>query len=138
MTDTAGFLTKSEAERLASLLATFRAETGREMALLTVAALSGEAVDGFAARVLKGWSETDASLADGILVVLSRKERAVRIQASTGMLPYVGSRRCETIIRTEMVPSFKEGRFAEGLEAGRAAVLSEAKYNGLKTGPGGR
>jgi hypothetical protein len=68
--------------------------------------------------LLRIW-DTDENC--GVLVYLLLADRDVEIVADRGIHGYVGSKAWEDICRT-MEAAFREGRYAEGVETGLAAI----------------
>ena len=121
--DKANMLSGAERERLAALLASYERETTHQIAVLTVPGLSGETIESFSLRVASSWQLGHRGFDNGILVALAMKERRIRIELGSGMESYVSNAKAQSIIDTVMVPAFRKGDFAGGLQL---ALRSEA------------
>jgi uncharacterized protein len=124
--DIAGVLTVAERQRLSDLLAKYHLEIHHQLVVLIIPALPGERLETYALRVFNAWGLGYKGLDNGILVMLTMKERQVRIELGKGMERYISDAQAEAIIQ-EMVPAFKRGDFAGGLEKGLERLMSEAR-----------
>lgn len=127
ITDQAVVLSVQDYRRLAQLLATYERETSHQIAVLTVPSLSGESIEAFSLRVAKSWGMGRKGVNNGILVVLAPQERKVRIQLGLGFERYITNARAEEIIRTQMLPPFRQRKYAEGLEHGLTELMAEGR-----------
>jgi uncharacterized protein len=69
---------------------------------------------------------------NGILIVLTMKERAVRVELGKGMQRYISDATVKAIISL-MTPAFAKGDFAGGLERGLNGLMTEARHYVVKT-----
>ena len=68
-------------------------------------------------QVFERWQLGDRTRNDGLLILLSEKEHAIRIITGRGLEGDLPDAFAKKIIN-DMVPSFKQGRFAAGLNTG--------------------
>jgi uncharacterized protein len=125
--DTAGVLTAAERERLSGLLGQYERETYHQLAVLTIPTLSGEPLEAYSLRVANTWGLGIKGFDNGILVLLAMKERKVRIELGKGMERYISDAQTKAIIDDSMVPAFKKGDFAGGLQNGLQRLMAEAR-----------
>ena len=88
------------------------------MAVLTVPTLSGEKIEDFSLRVANDWGLGQKDKNNGILVTLALEERQVRIEIGKGLESDMPQEILDRIIQEEMIPSFRRGDYAGGLEKG--------------------
>ncbi len=121
VTDRAGFLSASERDSLARLMESYWLGSQERIALLTVDALGGKPIESFALEVARAWSTGDGE-GSGVLVVVAKEERKIRIETGRdyeGRLPDV---LCARIIQDVMVPPFRAGQPAAGIRKGIEAI----------------
>lgn len=125
--DTAKVLTLSERQRLSDLLATYERETHHQIVVLTVPNLSGESIEAYSLRVANSWGIGKKGFDDGILVTLSMAEHNVRIEPGKGMQRYISDANAKAINKEDMIPAFRNGGIAEGLDNGLRRPMAGAR-----------
>ncbi len=142
--DEAGLLDRQWAERLSSLSRAARAEqggSGVQLQYLLVRSLEGEAIESFSMRVAERWQIGSRGRDNGVLVVVARDDRRMRIEVGGGIEGGLTDVQSGRIIRNTMAPAFREGRFGEGLyDAGRQILaalgsLPEGVQSAPEAGP---
>jgi len=96
--------------------------TGAQVVVLTIPSLDGEALEDYAIRVAETWKLGRKGVDDGVLFLVARDDRALRIEVGYGLeakLPDITTKR---ILDELVVPHFRAGDFAGGIEAGVAAI----------------
>ncbi len=135
--DEAGLIEQREREELISQIRGYHKRGGPQIGILTVADLGGLTIEEASIKVADQWKLGTAKGDDGVLVLISKKERAVRIEVGQGLegvLPDVQTKR---VIEDTMIPHFRSGKFGRGLEEGleHAAGLINPQipfYNGYR------
>jgi uncharacterized protein len=116
--DNANMLTNNEELRIkAALQALERAPQGAQMAVLTVPTLKGDALELFSIRVVEAWklgNKEGTNADNGLLLLISRDDRKMRLEAAYGLEGRLTDARCGDIIRG-MGPYFKARRFGDGI-----------------------
>ena len=126
--DTTGTLPAAEREALEQRLAAFEAQAGPQIVLLMVATTAPEDITSYAQRVADTWKIGRREVGDGVLVVVARDDRRVRIEvakALEGAIPDLAARQ---IIDQALRTPFSEGRYGDGLMA--AVEQLEARIKG--------
>ncbi|MBL8385550.1 MAG: TPM domain-containing protein [Burkholderiales bacterium] len=137
VTDVAGVLEPAAREALERRLADFEQARGTQVAVLLVASTRPEPIEDYAHRVGETWKIGRKGVGDGLLVVVARDDKRVRIdvaRALEGAIPDLEARR---VIREQMAPRFGQGDFAGGLEAGLGALFALIEREALPA-PSGR
>ena len=86
--DQAGILDGGDQSRLDALARAARAEHGGQgvqLQFLTVPSLDGEPIEDFSIRVAEAWKIGSKGADNGVLVTVSRDDRAVRIEVGGGI-----------------------------------------------------
>ncbi|MDA8456677.1 TPM domain-containing protein [Acidovorax sp. GBBC 3334] len=117
LVDETGTLGAAERERLEARLAGIEQRQGTQIAVLMVRTTAPEDIAAFANRVGNAWKIGRRDVGDGVLVVVAKDDRRMRIEvakALEGAIPDIAAAR---IIDEAMKPRFREGDFAGGLDA---------------------
>ncbi len=136
--DTTGTLAAAERQALEERLASFEAQAGPQIVLLMVATTAPEDIAAYAQRVADTWKIGRRDVGDGVLVVVARDDRRVRIEvakALEGAIPDLAARQ---IIDRALRAPFREGRYADGLMAAVAQIEARIRGENLpapETGP---
>ncbi len=115
-----------EAEgRIVQLLAATQAETGVQMVVVTLPTIDayggeGMRLDSYAKALFNAWGVGAADRNDGILMLIATDAREVRIALGAGY-DAVYDGRAARVLSTAVLPEFREGRLAQGIEAGIAS-----------------
>ena len=83
--DQAALLDAAAEERISSRLAVLEADTGAQLAVLTIPSLQGEALEPFAIEVARTWALGQTGRDNGLLILVSRDDREVRIEVGRGL-----------------------------------------------------
>ncbi|MEQ9367212.1 MAG: TPM domain-containing protein [Leptospirales bacterium] len=121
--DTADVLSPAVRSELETLLARHAARTSNQIAVLTIPTLAGEAPDEYALRVATAWKLGQAGKDNGVLLLIARDDREIRIEVGYGLEGDLADALCARIIRREIVPRFRDGDFDGGTLAGVRAII---------------
>ena len=124
--DKAGVLDARWAKRLDELSRAARAQgggAGPQLQYLLVPTLDGEPIESYSMRVAEKWKLGTKGKDDGVLVVVAVKDRRVRIEVGGGLEGGLTDAQSGRIIRSAIVPAFREGRYGEGLHAAGQQIL---------------
>jgi uncharacterized protein len=124
--DPAGALDARWEQRLSDLSRAARAQnggTGPQLQYLLVSTTEGEAIEDFSMRVAEAWKLGTKGKDDGVLVVVAVKDRKVRIEVGGGLEGGLTDAQSGRIIRSAIVPAFREGRYGDGLYAAGQQIL---------------
>lgn len=122
VTDIAGVLTSAEESALEAKLGAIRTATSNEIAILIVPSLKGEEIVDVAVDVGRKWGIGTEENDNGILILMSYEDKAIFLGTGYGLEGAVPDIVAKGIVDADIVPHFKEGRYAEGLEAGITAL----------------
>lgn len=125
--DYAGLLSQQASQALEQKLAAFERETSNQVVLLTVPSLQDETIEGFAIKTGDAWKIGQKDKGNGVLLILAKKERKIRIEVGTGLQGALPDITAGQIIRNVMAPHLKAGNFDAGITAGLDAVIAATK-----------
>lgn len=120
--DEAGLLSKKAFSALTLALEDIKKQTTNEVAVLTVDSLEGEPIESYSLKVVEKWKLGQSGSDNGILLLVSLKDRKVRIEVGQGLegdLPDITSGR---IIRS-MGNYFKKNDYQSGIFLGVSEII---------------
>lgn len=111
-------------------LTAFKNQTGAEIAVVTIQSLAGADIDTYAVKLFENWKIGRKGLDNGILILIAKDERKIRIEVGYGIESYVTDGRAGEIIRNKMAPAFK----SDDYEGGTLAAIGQLEnYIGDKS-----
>ncbi|MCI1190826.1 TPM domain-containing protein [Calidifontimicrobium sp. SYSU G02091] len=128
--DQTGTLADAQRAALEAKLAAFEAEAGPQIVVLMVPTTAPEDIAAYAWRVADTWKIGRRDVGDGLLVVIAKNDRRVRIEVARALEGAVPDLAARQIIDRAMVPAFRAGDFAGGIDA--ALDLLIARIRGEK------
>ncbi len=118
VTDLTSTLSKGEIAALNDQLRLFHRSAGPEIALLMIKSTNGEAIESYSLRTANRWGLGSASRNDGVLLLVAKKDRKLRIEVGKGLEGRLTDARAARIIRENITPFFKRGGFYTGIDQG--------------------
>jgi uncharacterized protein len=124
VTDLTQTLTADQITALDQRLREYEARKGSQIAILLVPTTEPETIEQYSIRVVEAWQLGRQGTADGVLLLVAKNDRTVRIEVGHGLegaLPDVLANR---IIEQVIVPRFREGDFFGGLTAALDRIVA--------------
>ncbi|MEP0548740.1 MAG: TPM domain-containing protein [Rhodothermales bacterium] len=121
--DRADVLSPGTERALTDLFAEHERATSNQVVVLTVPSLEGDTVEGFAVRVFADWGLGQADRDNGVLLLIARDDREMRIEVGFGLEGALTDAQAGRIIRSEFLPAFRNGDYDGGTLAGASAVV---------------
>jgi uncharacterized protein len=118
VTDLTGTLNASQQATLEQSLAAFEAKKGSQIAILLVPSTQPETIEQFSMRVAEAWKLGRKGVDDGVLVLVAKNDRKLRIEVGYGLEGAIPDVVAKRIVSDIISPQFKQGKFYEGLQAG--------------------
>lgn len=116
--DTTATLDATQRQALESKLATFEQQRGTQIVVLMVPSTLPEDIVDYTQRVGDLWKIGRKDVGDGVLLVVAKNDRTVRIATAKTLEGAVPDLAARQIISESITPRFREGDFAGGLSAG--------------------
>lgn len=116
-------LAESERADLEAKLAAFEQRKGSQMVVLMVPTTQPEDIASYANRVGNAWKIGRKEVGDGILVIVAKNDRKMRIEVAKTLEGAVPDLAAIRIIDEEMKPRFRNNDFAGGLNAAVARLI---------------
>jgi uncharacterized protein len=114
--DYAGILQPREKTELETYLASVEDKTTAQLVLLTLKSLEGDSLEDFSIRVAEAWKVGQKGKDNGVILIVSIAEHAVRIEVGYGLEAILPDGKCGTIIRQIIVPEFRGGNYYAGIK----------------------
>jgi len=121
--DLTATLSASEVMHLEQKLLAFEKTKGSQIAVLMIPTTQPETIEQYSMRVAEAWQLGRKGIDDGILLLIAKNDRALRIEVGYGLEGAVPDAMAKRIIADIMTPHFKLGHFANGIEAGIEAII---------------
>lgn len=129
--DTLGLLPGAERAALVARLAEFEAQAGTQIVVLIVATTAPEDIAAYAFRVADDWKIGRREVGDGVLLLVARDDRAVRIEVARALEGAVPDLAAFRIIDGVMLPAFRQGDFAGGIDAALTQLMARIRGESL-------
>ena len=121
--DLADVLSTSTEAALVAQLSAHEDRTSDQVVALTIPSLDGEVLESYATRVFRTWGLGQADRENGVLLLVAVADRELRIEVGYGLEGALTDAAAGGILRSEIVPSFRNGDFDAGVLAGVEAIL---------------
>jgi len=125
--DLAGLISPEHARKLEARLQQFEAETGHQIAVLTIPTLEGEDIEGFGIRVADAWKIGHKGFDNGVILIVAKNDKKLRIEVGYGLEGVLPDAMASRIIREVILPHFRANDFAGGIEAGTEAIMKATR-----------
>jgi uncharacterized protein len=125
--------TLNDAQRgaLEAKLADFEASAGAQIVVLMVPATAPEDIAAYAQRVADAWKIGRRDIGDGLLLVVAKDERKLRIEVAKTLEGAVPDLAARQVIDNALRPAFRQGDYAGGLNAGVDQLMARIKGEAL-------
>lgn len=133
--DYAGLLREEERARLEMLLAERERATSAQMVIAIFRSLQGEALEDYSIRLAQRWRIGHKGLDNGVILLVFLAERELRLEVGYGLEATITDAAADRIIRDAIVPRFREGRHAAGLEDAVREVFARIATPGTPERP---
>jgi uncharacterized protein len=122
VSDPDGIVGAEAAAAIERLLVELERDTGAQVAVVALDSIGQENLFNFSQALFEHWGIGDRQRNDGLLVLLVKDQRTVRMHTGYGLEGTLPDVVCKRIQDEAMLPAFKEGRYGDGLLAGLRAA----------------
>jgi uncharacterized protein len=129
--DQTGTLSPAQQGALDAKLAAFEAQAGPQIVLLLVPATAPEDIASYAQRVADSWKIGRRDVGDGLLLVVAKNDRRVRIEVSKALEGAIPDLAARQIIDSAIRPAFRADDYAGGLNAAVDRLMQRIQGEGL-------
>ena len=121
--DQTGTLTADQQATLEQALTAFEARKGSQLAVLIVATSAPEEIEPYALRVAEQWKLGRKRVDDGVILVVSKDDRAMRIEVGYGLEGALDDLTSKRIVSETILPRFNNQDFYGGITAGVGQII---------------
>ena len=118
VTDLTQTLSPDQQAQLEQKLAAFEAKKGSQITVLIVPTVQPEDIAQYSIRVTDAWKLGREKVDDGVLILIAKDDRKVRIEVGYGLEGPIPDLTAKRVISEFISPKFKQGDFYGGLDAG--------------------
>lgn len=123
--DEAGLLTPEQARAIEGRLAELEADTSDQLVVVTLRSLQGYEIEEYGYQLGRAWGIGRAAGDNGVLLIVAPNERRVRIEVGYGLEPVLTDALSSLIIQRRILPAFRDGDYAGGIDAGVTAIVEQ-------------
>lgn len=114
VTDMAGVLSAEQKSILENKLVALDDSSSNQIAIVLVKSLDGYPIEEYATKLFRDWGIGNKKTNNGVLILASIDERKIRIEVGYGLEGAIPDITTASIIRNDIVPSFKTGEYYHG------------------------
>lgn len=133
MNDLTGKLTNDEVNTLTNQIKELTQKSHAQLVVLVVETTGDETIEQYATRVFDSWKPGDKDRDDGVLLLVAWQDHTVRIEIGYGLEGVITDAQSGKIIRNSIIPAFKNGDLAGGLQKGISDIDNRLTGNNLAT-----
>jgi uncharacterized protein len=125
LNDFAGVVSTGDAQAIRAVADQVRAQHGVPIVVATINSLAdqdaaGWSIERYGTNLYNEWGIGDKTSNRGVLLLVSVRDRKLRIAAGAGLVNSDGE--AEEVVNSVIVPRFKRGQMSEGIRAGVEAI----------------
>jgi uncharacterized protein len=124
--DDADLLSPAAEQRLEQNLTAYEQKTQQQFALLTVPTLDGDALEDFSIRVVEQWKLGKKGKDDGLLLLIVKNDRKLRIEVGYGLEGDVTDAFSARVIRNVLAPALRAGQAEQGIDQAFRVLMQKA------------
>ena len=125
--DYAGMISPSAKSKLEEGLRAFEQSDSTQIVILTIPSLEGEDLEKFGIKVGDAWKIGQKGKDNGAILIVSKQERRIRIEAGRGLEGKLTDLMSGRIIDGVIRPRFKEGDIDGGFIAGVSSMIDATR-----------
>lgn len=121
--DTTGTLSAEDKTALEQQALALQQRKGSQLQILIIPTVQPEDISSYANRAFKQWHVGREKVNDGVLVLVAKNDRQMRIEVGYGLEGAIPDATSARVIQEYMVPKFRQGDFGGGLKDASAALV---------------
>src|SRR5213083_3604251 len=122
VTDLTGTLSASQLRDLDSRLSDFERGKGSQVAVLMLPSTQPETIEQYSIRVAEAWKIGRARVDDGVILVVAKNDRKLRIEVGRGLEGAIPDAIAKRVVSDVIAPHFRADDFYGGIAAGADAL----------------
>ena len=125
-------LANEDIDRIAQLINAERQKKSFQIGVLMIPTLgSDDSLEEYSLKVARQWGIGDKKKSNGVLLLIAKNDRKMRIEVGNGMEGSLTDARASQIIRNTIAPKFRSGDYAGGVEAGVKRIIDAVEGRNL-------
>lgn len=129
--DQTGTLNAAQLSALEAKLAGFEQTQGSQIVILLVQTTQPEDIAAYANRVFNTWKPGRAGLGDGLLLVVAKQDRKIRLEVARALEGAIPDLAAKQVIDETLTPHFRQNDFAGGLDLALDQLMALIRGEGL-------
>ncbi|WP_269791154.1 TPM domain-containing protein [Stenotrophomonas sp. Iso1] len=122
--DTTGTLDAAQKQALEQQALALQQRKGSQLQVLIVPTTEPEEISQYATRVIEQWAIGRKGVDDGVLLVVAKNDRRVRIEPGYGLEGAIPDAIANRVIQEYLVPHFRQDDYAGGITAATAVLVN--------------
>lgn len=106
---------------------------GPQVNVVIIETLSGLPVENAAIKIADAWKLGDQKRDDGVILLVSMKDRKIRIEVGQGLEGVLTDLDSKRIIEEQMIPAFRTGQPSYGILVGSRAIIAKIAPQHVKS-----
>lgn len=127
LNDYIGLLSYEEANMLENSLVGLETKSKVQFAIVIVDSLDSYSIEEYSIKIFENWGIGDKDLDNGLLLVISLKDRKLRFEVGYGLEGDLPDSYCGRIIDEVIAPSFRDGNYFDGVAGAINVVYDRLK-----------
>ena len=127
VTDLTGTLNAQQKGELESRIAAYETRRGSQIAVLLLPTTKPEEIEQYSIRVAEAWKIGRKGVDDGLLLVVAKDDRRLRIEVGYGLEGAIPDSLAKRVIDERITPRFRDGDFYGGLRDGVDQLIKLAE-----------
>ena len=125
-------LSDGDIARSSNLIKAERQKKSLQIGVLMIDTLGNDdSLEEYSLKVARQWGIGDKKKSNGVLLLIAKNDRKMRIEVGNGMEGSLTDARASQIIRNTIAPKFRSGDYAGGVEAGVKRIIDAAEGRNL-------
>jgi len=121
--DITGTLSAVDIQHLEGKIRAFEEAKGSQIVVLVIPTTGDETIEQFGIKVAEEWKIGRGQIDDGIILLVAKSDRRVRIEVGYGLEGAVPDALAKRIIEQVIIPEFRAGHFVKGVEEGVDSII---------------
>lgn len=127
--DQADLISPAAEAELSQQLEALERDTTDQLVVVTIPDLDGYDIADYGYQLGRHWAIGQAEGNNGVLLIVARDDRKVRIEVGYGLEPVLTDAMSSIIIQREIIPPFRSGDFEKGITNGVAAIDNQLRLD---------
>ncbi len=118
-------LSDQQRNTLESQLRAYKDNTGIEIAVVTLPSLQGQAIEDWGMQIAEQWGVGVKGSQSGLILIVAPNDHKYRVEVGYDLEGYITDGTAGELMRANLVPLTKQGKWGEGIIAGTNALIKE-------------